>query len=214
MASDDTLPTLKVLLIGPSGAGKSALLTRYCDDEFDPETSAATIGIDFKIKVLNVRGKPYRLTLFDTAGQERFRTLSTSFYRGAHGVLLVYDISTRASFLSMERWFNEAEANTVEGVALYLVGAKLDKADGPDGGREVTTEEGQALAEAHGAKFCEASAKTRENVRLPFVDIVDRIVQTPGLIENARLGRAAGAVALGNNAGGGYGAYFPGGCSC
>ncbi|KAK4171695.1 putative ras-related protein rab-18 [Triangularia setosa] len=194
MASDDTLPTLKVLLIGPSGAGKSALLTRYCDDEFDPETSAATIGIDFK---------------------ERFRTLSTSFYRGAHGVLLVYDISTRASFLSMERWFNEAEANTVEGVALYLVGAKLDKADGPDGGREVTTEEGQALAEAHGAKFCEASAKTRENVRLPFVDIVDKIVQTPGLIQNARLGRAAGAVALGtNNGSGGYGAYLPGGCSC
>ncbi|VBB75602.1 Putative Ras-related protein Rab-18 [Podospora comata] len=188
MASDDTLPTLKVLLIGPSGAGKSALLTRYCDDEFDPETSAATIGIDFK---------------------ERFRTLSTSFYRGAHGVLLVYDISTRASFLSMERWFNEAEANTVEGVALYLADA-----------REVTTEEGQALAEAHGAKFCEASAKTRENVRLAFVDIVDRIVQTPGLIQNARLGRAAGAVALGNGGssgsggGDGYGAYLPGGCSC
>ncbi|KAK0663994.1 P-loop containing nucleoside triphosphate hydrolase protein [Cercophora samala] len=204
MASDDTLPTLKVLLIGPSGAGKSALLTRYCDDEFDPETSAATIGIDFKIKVLNVRGKPYRLTLFDTAGQERFRTLSTSFYRGAHGVLLVYDISTRASFLSMERWFTEAEANTVEGVALYLV----------EGGREVTTEEGQALAEAHGAKFCEASAKTRENVRLPFVDIVDRIVQTPGLIQNARLGRAAGAVALGGSGSDGYGAYLPGGCSC
>ncbi|CAP73118.1 uncharacterized protein PODANS_2_5320 [Podospora anserina S mat+] len=209
MASDDTLPTLKVLLIGPSGAGKSALLTRYCDDEFDPETSAATIGIDFKIKVLNVRGKPYRLTLFDTAGQERFRTLSTSFYRGAHGVLLVYDISTRASFLSMEKWFNEAEANTVEGVALYLANA-----------REVTTEEGQALAEAHGAKFCEASAKTRENVRLAFVDIVDRIVQTPGLIQNARLGRAAGAVALGNGGssgsggGDGYGAYLSGGCSC
>ncbi|KAK4203671.1 P-loop containing nucleoside triphosphate hydrolase protein [Triangularia verruculosa] len=203
MASDDTLPTLKVLLIGPSGAGKSALLTRYCDDEFDPETSAATIGIDFKIKVLNVRGKPYRLTLFDTAGQERFRTLSTSFYRGAHGVLLVYDISTRASFLSMERWFNEAEANTVEGVALYLA----------NGGREVTIEEGQALAEAHGAKFCEASAKTRENVRLPFVDIVDRIVSTPGLIQNAKLGRAAGTVALGNS-NSGYGAYLPGSCSC
>ncbi|KAK4164878.1 P-loop containing nucleoside triphosphate hydrolase protein [Cladorrhinum sp. PSN259] len=207
MASDDSLPTLKVLLIGPSGAGKSALLTRYCDDEFEPETSTATIGIDFKIKVLNVRGKPYRLTLFDTAGQERFRTLSTSFYRGAHGVLLVYDISNRAGFLGMEKWFNEAKANTVDGVALYLVGAKLDKAENS---REVTPDEGRALAEAYGARFCEASAKTRENVRRPFVEIVDHIVQNPGLIHAARTGRASGAVALNSNTEGGY---LPN-CSC
>ncbi|KAK1760740.1 ras family-domain-containing protein [Echria macrotheca] len=205
MASDDDLPTIKVLLIGPSGAGKSALLTRYCDDEFDPESSAATIGIDFKIKRLVVRGKAYRLTLFDTAGQERFRTLSTSFYRGAHGVILVYDISSRASFLTMERWFDEAEANTAEGVALYLVGSKLDKAET---GREVSSEEGQALAEAHGARFCEASAKTRANVRDVFVNVVDQVVQTPGLL-SGRTRRAPGTVAVGSDEGG-YGS----GCSC
>ncbi|KAK3328446.1 ras family-domain-containing protein [Cercophora scortea] len=211
MASDDSLPTLKILLIGPSGAGKSALLTRYCDDEFDPESSAATIGIDFKIKNLAVRGKAYRLTLFDTAGQERFRTLSTSFYRGAHGVLLVYDISSRASFLTMERWFDEAEANTVEGVALYLVGSKLDKAEHS---REVSSEEGQALADAHGANFCEASAKTCENVRRPFVDIVDQIVQTPGLLAAARRGRAVGTLAVGGGGGdtGDGNGYL--GCAC
>lgn len=204
MASDDSLPTLKILMIGPSGAGKSALLTRYCDDEFDPESSTATIGIDFKIKKLAVRGKGYRLTLFDTAGQERFRTLSTSFYRGAHGVVLVYDISSRASFLTMERWFEEAETNTVDGVALYLVGAKLDKAEN---GREVSVEEGQTLANAHGARFCEASAKTRDNVRRPFVDIVDQIVQTPGLLTGS--GRSRGAVTLGGESEG----YFSS-CSC
>lgn len=204
MASDDSLPTLKILMIGPSGAGKSALLTRYCDDEFDPESSTATIGIDFKIKKLAVRGKGYRLTLFDTAGQERFRTLSTSFYRGAHGVVLVYDISSRASFLTMERWFEEAETNTVDGVALYLVGAKLDKAES---GREVSVEEGQTLANAHGARFCEASAKTRDNVRRPFVDIVDQIVQTPGLLTGS--GRSRGAVTLGGESEG----YFSS-CSC
>ncbi|KAK2072252.1 hypothetical protein P8C59_006620 [Phyllachora maydis] len=207
MASEDALPTLKILLVGPSGAGKSALLTRYCDDEFDPDSSTATIGIDFKIKRLNVRGKPYRLTLFDTAGQERFRTLSTSFYRGAHGVILVYDISNRASFQSMERWFAEAEMNTVPGVVLYLVGAKLDKAGT---GRAVPQEEGQALAEAHGARFCEASAKTRDNVRRPFVEIVDQIVQSPALLAAAGSGRTAGTVAV-------QGAGRPGlfsACSC
>ncbi|KAK0728011.1 40S ribosomal protein s3ae [Lasiosphaeria miniovina] len=171
----------EILLIGPSGAGKSALLTRYCDDEFDPESSTATIGIDFK------------------AGQERFRTLSTSFYRGAHGVLLVYDISNRASFLTMERWFDEAETNTVDGVALYLVGAKLDKAETS---REVSAEEARALADAHGARFCEASAKTRENVRRSFVEIVDQIVQSPGLLSGATSSRTAGTVGLADSAGG------------
>ncbi|PBP16964.1 hypothetical protein BUE80_DR012312 [Diplocarpon rosae] len=89
MASDESLPTLKVLMIGPSGAGKSALLIRYCDDQFDNESSTATIGVDFKTKTLSIHNTPYRLNLLDTAGQERFRTLSNSYYRGAHGVILV-----------------------------------------------------------------------------------------------------------------------------
>lgn len=113
------------------------------------------------------------------AGQERFRTLSTSYYRGAHGVILVYDASSRTSFASMERWFDEVELNTVPGVALYLVGAKVDKT------RAVPAADGQALAEAHGASFCEVSAKTRENVRKPFVDIVDAIVSSPDVMSAA-----------------------------
>lgn len=184
------------------------MLTRYCDDEFDPESSTATIGIDFKIKKLSVRGKPYRLTLFDTAGQERFRTLSTSFYRGAHGVILVYDISSRASFLTMDRWFEEAENNTVPDVALYLVGTKLDKAETS---RAVSVEEGEALAAAHGARFCEASAKTTENVRKPFVEVVDMIVSNPALLAGHGRGRTAGTI---NIAGRGDGEGYLSGCSC
>lgn len=113
------------------------------------------------------------------AGQERFRTLSTSYYRGAHGVILVYDASSRTSFASMERWFDEVEVNTVPGVALYLVGAKVDKP------RAVPAADGQALADAHGAKFCEVSAKTRENVRKPFVEIVDAVVSQPDVMRAA-----------------------------
>ncbi|KXX81736.1 Ras-related protein Rab-18 [Madurella mycetomatis] len=205
-SSSQPLPMLKVLLTGPSGAGKSALLMRYCDDEFDPDTASATIGVDFKSKTLSVRGKPYRVTLYDTAGQERFRTLSTSFYRGGHGVILVYDISSRASFLALDKWFEEAEANTTEDVVLYLVGSKLDKALQ---GRQVSPEEGRALAEAHGAHFCEASAKTGENVRKPFVEVVNQIVQNPDLLATARSGRAAGTVSMN----GGDQSSFSG-CSC
>lgn len=69
-----------------------------------------------------MHGKAYRLNLLDTAGQERFRTLSNSYYRGAHGVILVYDISSRDSFLAMERWYEEAENNAMPGAVMYLVG--------------------------------------------------------------------------------------------
>ena len=75
----------------------------------------------FKLKKLSVHGKAYRLNLLDTAGQERFRTLSNSYYRGAHGVILVYDISSRDSFLSMEKWYDEAENNAMPGAIMYLV---------------------------------------------------------------------------------------------
>ncbi|ORY72040.1 P-loop containing nucleoside triphosphate hydrolase protein [Pseudomassariella vexata] len=208
MTSEDSLPVLKVLIIGPSGAGKSALLLRYCDDQFDPESSTATIGIDFKSKKLAVRGKAYRLNVFDTAGQERFRTLSTSYYRGAHGVILVYDIASRKSFLSMERWIDEARANAAPDAALYLVGSKLDKVS--SGGRAISFDEGKAFAESHGAGFCEVSSKTRENVRKPFVDVVDRIVQTPQLLTASSPGGFNGtALNIGN-----LGTDYSSACPC
>ncbi|KAH9221836.1 ras-related protein rab-like protein-18 [Leptodontidium sp. 2 PMI_412] len=201
MASDESLPTLKILMIGPSGAGKSALLIRYCDDQFDNESSTATIGVDFKMKKLSVHNTPYRLNLLDTAGQERFRTLSNSYYRGAHGVILVYDISNRDSFLAMERWFDEVESNAQPGAVTYLVGAKLDR----EASRSVSKEEGERLAGERGAMgWCEVSSKTRENVRRPFVEIVGEIVKRPELLRN----KGRGTVSV--NAGQGEG----GGCAC
>ncbi|EKD17988.1 hypothetical protein MBM_03760 [Drepanopeziza brunnea f. sp. 'multigermtubi' MB_m1] len=193
MASDESLPTLKILMIGPSGAGKSALLIRYCDDQFDNESATATIGM----KTLSIHGTPYRLNLLDTAGQERFRTLSNSYYRGAHGVILVYDISNRDSFLAMERWFDEVEANAQPNTVTYLVGAKLDRAAGGGGGvgkggRMVSEDEGRRLAAERGASgWCEVSSKTRENVRKPFSEVVGEIVKRPELMRAGRRGNVS-----------------------
>jgi Ras-related protein Rab-18 len=156
------------------------------------------------MKKLSVHGKAYRLNLLDTAGQERFRTLSNSYYRGAHGVILVYDISNRESFQAMERWFEEAESNAMPGAIMYLVGSKLDKTNN----RTVQTEEGQRLAELHGCRFCEVSSKTRENVRKPFVEIVDSIVRDPKLLSASS--RRTGTVNVGTSGGEGWGP----GCSC
>lgn len=179
MAPSGKEPTIKLLLIGPSNSGKTALLLRYVDDIFDMDSATATIGVDFRVKKLSVGGKPHRLLLFDTAGQERFRTLTSSYYRNAQGCILVYDVSNRESFLSMDHWFGECAKFAEPGVVLYLVGSKIDKA----GARAVTTEEGKALADRYGAGFIEASSKTRENVRTPFVDLVDKIIETPELMD-------------------------------
>lgn len=108
------------LLVGPSNSGKTALLLRYVDDMFDTDSATATIGVDFRLKKLSVKGKPYRLLLFDTAGQERFRALTSSYYRNAQGCILVYDVSNRESFLSMNHWFGEVE-NYADRVIKYLV---------------------------------------------------------------------------------------------
>ncbi|KAF8249487.1 ras-domain-containing protein [Wilcoxina mikolae CBS 423.85] len=175
-------PTIKILLIGPSNSGKTALLLRYVDDIFDTDSATATIGVDFRVKKLSIKGKPHRLLLFDTAGQERFRTLTSSYYR--QGCILVYDVSNRESFLSMDHWFGECARYAEPGVIKYLVGSKIDK----EGARAVTTAEGKALADKFGAGFVEVSSKTRENVKTPFVDTVDRIVENPELM-NSKLTR-------------------------
>ncbi|KAF7875053.1 hypothetical protein EAF04_002225 [Stromatinia cepivora] len=199
MASDDSIPTLKILLIGPSGAGKSALLIRYCDDQFDSESSTATIGVDFKLKTLSIHGKPYRLNLLDTAGQERFRTLSNSYYRGAHAVLLVYDVTNRESFNSMGRWVEEAENNAVDGCVLWVVGTKCDL--GKKGKRMVSEEEGKALADGwreRGVNICgwgECSSKTREGVKAVFEGVVREVVKRPELLKGGQ--RKPGGVTIG-----------------
>ncbi|CCU77509.1 GTP-binding protein rab18a [Blumeria hordei DH14] len=184
MASDESLPTLKILLIGASGAGRlfeqffnhEVVLVRYCKDQYDHEFSTATIGVDFETKRVAAGGKPYRLTLLDTAGQERFRSLSKSYYRNAHGIMLVYDISNRQSFLSLDSWFEEVAENAVPGAITYLVGCKSDRE--AEGWRRVSADEGRAKATEKGAVgWCEVSSKTRTNVQRVFDEVIEAVVR-------------------------------------
>lgn len=179
MDEDTILATLKLLIIGESGVGKSSLLLRFTDDLFDPQ-QAATIGVDFKVKTLTVEGgNKAKLAIWDTAGQERFRTLTPSYYRGAQGAILVYDVSSRETFSKLNVWLNELEtfANKPD-IVKMLIGNKCDKQD-----REVTKEEGLKFARKHSMLFIEASAKTKEGVEMAFEELVQKIIQTPGLWE-------------------------------
>lgn len=124
----------KILLIGDSSVGKSSILLQFTDDHFD-DNLTSTIGVDFKVKVLEVTGadrqmKRIKATIWDTAGQERFRTLTSSYYRGAQGIILCYDVSRRETFDSLPMWLQEVEQYAMGGgreVVKLLVGNKIDK---------------------------------------------------------------------------------------
>ncbi|KAF2716368.1 ras-domain-containing protein [Polychaeton citri CBS 116435] len=168
---------IKLLLIGDSGVGKSCCLLRFSEDSFTP-SFITTIGIDFKIRTIELDGKRVKLQIWDTAGQERFRTITTAYYRGAMGILLVYDVTDAKSFNNIRTWFSNVEQHATEGVNKILIGNKCDWEEK----RVVSTEEGQALADELGIPFMEVSAKSNINVEKAFFslagDIKKRIVDT------------------------------------
>eukprot|EP01138_Halocafeteria_seosinensis_P010801 gb/GECG01011031.1/.p1 GENE.gb/GECG01011031.1/~~gb/GECG01011031.1/.p1 ORF type:complete len:203 (+),score=26.45 gb/GECG01011031.1/:1-609(+) len=160
----------KLLIIGDSGVGKSCLLLRFADDTYT-ESYISTIGVDFKIKTIEVAEKVVKLQIWDTAGQERFRTITSSYYRGAHGIIIVYDITDRESFDNVKQWFNEIERYACANVNKLLVGNKCDL----ESKRQVDFEEAQAFADEHGIPFLETSAKDATNVEKSFVTMAEKI---------------------------------------
>lgn len=161
----------KILLIGDSSVGKTSVLLRYIDGKFDPE-SRSTIGVDFKVATLDVGGKNVKLQLWDTAGQETFRTIVSSYYRGAHGVIFVYDITAEQTFNSVERWLTEATSNLRQKVPMLLIGNKADLQDQ----RQIQTERGAKFAAEHSMDFLEGSALLNTNIREAFERMAQSLV--------------------------------------
>eukprot|EP00899_Mesostigma_viride_P009616 jgi/Mesvir1/18656/Mv17156-RA.1 len=126
-----------------------------------------TIGIDFKIRTVELDGKRIKLQIWDTAGQERFRTITTAYYRGAMGILLVYDVTDESSFNNVRSWIRNIEQHASDSVNKILVGNKCDMEDK----RQVPTSRGQALADEFGIQFFETSAKSNINVDKAFCTI-------------------------------------------
>jgi small GTP-binding protein len=118
---------LKLMMIGDQAVGKTALLIRYADDDFS-EALLPTIGIDFKIKTIDLEGKRIKLQIWDTAGQERFRTITQAYYRGAMGILLIYDITSQKSWSNVRNWVRNIEGNAPQTVNKILIGNKCDLA--------------------------------------------------------------------------------------
>ena len=214
----------KLLLIGDSGVGKSCLLLRFADDTYT-ESYISTIGVDFKIRTIELEGKTIKLQIWDTAGaraasagppnrrgaargpgtppprppgpraarapapsrpprpprknapppasagQERFRTITSSYYRGAHGIIVVFDVTDQESFMNVKQWLHEIDRYACQNVKKLLVGNKCDLASK----RAVPTEQAQEFADSLGIQYLETSAKNSTNVEKAFTTMAGQI---------------------------------------
>jgi len=153
--------------------GKSCLLLRFADRTYT-ESYISTIGVDFKIRTIELDGKTIKLQIWDTAGQERFRTITSSYYRGAHGIIVVYDTTDEASFDNVKQWLSEIERYACEGVNKLLVGNKCDLT----AKRAVATDTAKQFADSLNMPFLETSAKNSTNVEKAFLTMAAEIKNT------------------------------------
>lgn len=164
---------VRVVLVGDSGVGKSCIIVRYCEDSFQP-THYATIGIDFKLRRLQLKpDSTVTLQLYDTAGQERFRTLSKSFYRKAHAVILVYDNSDYDSFDHLSHWLAEINQICSPSIPRLILGNKSDLPCA------ISSKDMQEFSRKAEAAVFQVSAKSGENVQAAFNFLVREIMKNP-----------------------------------
>ena len=162
----------KIVLLGDSGVGKTSLLSRYMDEGFIPNRPC-TLNVDFKIKSINI--DPFsiaKITIWDTCGQERYRSITGKYFKGAHGILLMYDVCDKRSFADLDIWLEEIKKNTIkEDISIVLVGNKIDLKF-----RNIKTEDAETFAKNNNLMFCETSSKDGFNVEKAFDMVTKDII--------------------------------------
>lgn len=196
----------KLLLIGDSGVGKSCLLLRFSDDTYT-ESYISTIGVDFKIRTIELDGKTIKLQIWDTAGQERFRTITSSYYRGAHGIIVVYDVTDSETFHNVKQWLHEIDRYACDNVNKLLVGNKADLTSKKVVDFATAKEFADNLGKSSraswisyslcliflGIPFVETSAKNATNVEQAFLMMASEIKARIGPATNAGKDGAGGS---------------------
>ena len=195
MADEEYDFIFKVLLLGNSDVGKSSLLLRFVDKTWT-DSFVPTIGVDFKVKTMEIGDKTVKMQIWDTAGQERFRNVVASYFRGSNGILLIYDVTNRDSFKNLDNWLEVIENNASDNVLKILIGNKVDLVDDI----EIKKEEGQQFANRYNMQFIETSAKLDTNVSEAFETLAKLMIEfnskqvplTQKKTENKKLSSSAG----------------------
>ena len=161
----------KVLLLGDSTVGKTCVLLKYTDKIFQ-ETHMMTIGLDYRLKVMQLQsGKEVKLQIWDTAGQDRFRSITKNYYKGSHGIILIYDVTNLQTFENVKNWVSQIREEAANNVVIYIAANKIDM----EAERKVSQKEGESLAQELGFPFMETSAKSGININETIEDLVERI---------------------------------------
>ena len=169
----------KILLLGDSEVGKSCFLMRYSDNVF-VENYITTIGLDYKLKSVKLdSGKTIKVQLWDTAGQDKYRTIAKNYFKGSHGILLLYDVTKQSSFQNIRDWIQDIREEVSQKAIIFLIGNKIDLVDK----RKISKEKGKELAEEYKLPFFEASAKSGENVDEVFKALYKKISEVYGDLE-------------------------------
>ena len=162
---------IKLLIIGDSSVGKSCLIRRFAEDKFDPNF-LPTIGVDFKVRRETIDDAKVKLQIWDTAGHEKFRSITKAYFHGANGVLLVFDVTNRDSFLQTKTWMTSITETVSDPIEVILIGNKVDDVlDESSSQRMVSKEEGEQMAAEFNVPYMETSAKTGYNVEETFMKI-------------------------------------------
>ena len=169
---DRTIYKFKIILVGNSSVGKTSLINRYMGFGFE-EKYPCTINADFKIKSLSINEViGAELTVWDTCGQEKYKALTRQYFKDAHGVILLYDVTNEDSFKGLTSWLAEIRNNSNKDVSIVLVGNKIDLND-----RKITKEVASEFAIKNGLFYFETSSKDGLNIDVPFENLAKDIVK-------------------------------------
>ena len=157
----------KIIIIGNHAVGKTCILNQFCHNEFDPLTKS-THGIDFKIRTIELDGEKFKLQIWDTTGSEQYLSITTPYYHGAMGIILVYDVTNEKSFENVRKWIQRIELNSSTSVETIILGNKCEMKEK----RKVSKEKGEELAVEYGMKFMEIDAKSSINIEEAFFTLV------------------------------------------
>ena len=163
---------IKLLLIGNAYVGKTLIVQKFIDNSFSKST-VSTIGVDLQSKIIDINVKKVKYLIWDTAGEDRMKTMTYSYYRGCHVILVVFDVTERKSFQNVTTWVECIDKFAKAYVLKFLVGNKTDLEDK----RIVTYDEGKKLAEDNGLKYYEISALTIKGLHEMFEDIAKEYVE-------------------------------------